>query len=211
MRQKFSERGFTMTELLVAMVISVIVMAGVYSSYYAQQRSFTTQQQVAAMQQNIRAALYYMERDMRMAGYDPTGSAGAAISTATATVFQFTYDFDGNGTIGSGENIRYETYSSGGITSLRRTPGGSAVAENVDALNFVYLDKDGNTTMTAKEIRSVQITLLVRTARVDQGYSDPNTYTNQQGTTIYTPTGDALKYRRRLLTAEVKCRNLGLL
>ena len=61
MRQKFSERGFTMTELLVAMVISVIVMAGVYSSYYAQQRSFTTQQQVAAMQQNLRAAIEIMD------------------------------------------------------------------------------------------------------------------------------------------------------
>ncbi|MBW1800742.1 MAG: prepilin-type N-terminal cleavage/methylation domain-containing protein [Deltaproteobacteria bacterium] len=210
MKKTISNQGFTLVEVLVTIVIAGVVMAGVYSAYYAQQRSYSTQQQVVAVQQNIRAAMYFMERDIRMAGYDPTDDAGAVISTADPNVFEFTYDYDGDGTIGSGETIRYETYPSGGITCLRRTPGGSAVAEHVDALNFVYLDESGSPTSTIEEIRAVQVTLVVRTAREESGYSDPVIYTNQQGTPIYTPTGNALKYRRRVLRAELRCRNLGL-
>jgi type IV pilus assembly protein PilW len=67
------ESGFTLVELLVAMVISLVVMAAIYSTYHSQQKSYLVQEQVAAMQQNLRSAMYNMAREVRMAGYGRDG------------------------------------------------------------------------------------------------------------------------------------------
>ncbi len=65
------QQGFSLTELLVAMVMVGIVMAAVYSTYKSQQDTYVAQEQVAEMQQNLRASLYQMARDLRMAGFNP--------------------------------------------------------------------------------------------------------------------------------------------
>lgn len=214
LRIKISDQGFTITELLVAVLISGIVMTGIYSTYYSQQKSYVTQTEVAAMQQNLRAGMYYMEREIRMAGYDPTGNANAGIVTADSSSIRFTEDLNGDGdTNDSNEDMTYSLYDSGGDgdNDLGRKVGGGSnqpVAENIDALNFVYLDQDGNATTTLSQIRSIQISMVVRSDRVDQKYINNTVYRNQQGTVIYTAPGDS--YRRDLLTAQIKCRNLGL-
>ncbi len=207
MTMTHSDKGFTITELLVAMAIAGVVMAAVYSTYYSQQKSYVTQEQVAGMQQNLRAAMYHMERDIRMAGYDPTGNANAGIVTADNDSLQFTYDDDGDGAIGGGETLTYNLYLSSGVTAIRRTATGSSLAENIDALDFVYLNQNGVVTTTLSQIRSVEVSLVARTNRGDPGYLNNKVYQNQQGTPIYTA-GD--NYRRKLLTVQVKCRNLGL-
>ena len=53
-------KGFTLLELLIAMALSIIIMAAIYSTYYSQQKSYLVQEQVAAMQQNLRAATFYL-------------------------------------------------------------------------------------------------------------------------------------------------------
>ncbi|MBN1625939.1 MAG: prepilin-type N-terminal cleavage/methylation domain-containing protein, partial [Deltaproteobacteria bacterium] len=86
------DKGFTLIEILVALAISGIVMAGIYSAYYSQQRSYEVQEQQVAIQQNLRAAMYFMEREIRMAGCDPLETANAAILLAGADNIQFTED-----------------------------------------------------------------------------------------------------------------------
>lgn len=203
------QAGFTLVELLVSLAVAGIVMAAIYSSYTSQQKAYVTQEQVAMMQQNLRAALYHLERDIRMAGYDPTGKLGAGIVTAAANSFRLTKD-DGtstpNGILDSNEDVTYRL--DGQI--LRKDPGSQQVAENIDALNLVYLDANGAVTATLSAIRSVQISIVARTAKAAPGYSDSRVYTNLQGTTIYTPTGDNLKFRRNMLRVEVRCRNIGI-
>ena len=231
-----NKKAFTLIELLVALAISGVVMAGIYSTYYSQQKSYITQEQVAAMQQNLRAAMYIMPREIRMAGCDPTGSAGAEIKTANTNSITFTLDItggesdgkdnDNNGSVDeddekrfsdgfcddTNEDVTYSLYTADGIQKLGRksplTATNQPVAENIDALDFVYLDANGAPTATISDIRSVQITLVARTGRRDPGYTNNTSYINQQGTPIYTAPND--NFRRKLLTAEVKCRNLGL-
>lgn len=197
------ERGFTLVELLVAMVISLILMGGIYSAYYTQQKSATNQEQTTEMRQDLRAGLDLMANDIRMAGFDPTHSAHAGFVTATASSVTFTYDLNGNGnTTDPNESI---TYSLSGTTLDRN---GLVLTDNINALNFVYLDGSGNPTADLSAIRSVQITMVARSGKIDLGYKNTSSYSNQQGTQILAPQNDG--YRRRMLTTTVVCRNIGL-
>jgi type IV pilus assembly protein PilW len=71
-----NHRGFTLIELMVAIAIGSMVLAGIYSAFVMQQRSQISEQVAVDMQQTLRAAIYLMERDIRMAGFDPTRTWG---------------------------------------------------------------------------------------------------------------------------------------
>jgi prepilin-type N-terminal cleavage/methylation domain-containing protein len=60
--------GVTLIELMIALVISAILVGGTYSIFITQQRTYVLQDQVVGVQQDARAALTIMARDIRMAG-----------------------------------------------------------------------------------------------------------------------------------------------
>jgi type IV pilus assembly protein PilW len=192
-----------------------------YSAYYSQQKSFVVQDEMAEMQQNLRAAMFFMAREIRMAGCNPTGGSGAGFVTANANTVNFTMDLRGkdpddpaDGDTGDpNENVTYALGDSNGdgiVEIVRDTGGGpKPVAESIDALDFVYLDENGNITASNMAIRSVQITIVARTGRGDPGYIDNTSYRNLQGTEILAPPND--NFRRRTLSTNIKCRNMGLL
>jgi len=62
-------KGITLIELLIALVISSILIAGIYRTFIQQQKSYATQEQVADMQQNVRVAINRMMREIRMTGF----------------------------------------------------------------------------------------------------------------------------------------------
>ena len=68
------EYGFTLIELLIAMAITGIISAAIFTAFQSQQKSYLIQEDVAAMQQNLRAGMDMMVREIRMAGYDPMQS-----------------------------------------------------------------------------------------------------------------------------------------
>ncbi len=78
MKRTTKASGFTLVEIMIALAISGIIMAAIYSAYISQQRTYLAQEQVVEMQQNIRSAWLLFTKDIRMAGYDPrqTGSFG---------------------------------------------------------------------------------------------------------------------------------------
>ena len=170
-----NETGFTLIELLVAMVIAAIVMTSVYSVYYSQQKSYIIQEEVAAMHQNLRAAMTIMEREIRMAGCNPTGAASnVGIVDNQANRIQFREDVRGkelgdppDGDTGDpDEDISYyltDADGDGDVDDLVRDTGGTeadiekVIAENITSLVFAYLDSDGNATGTLEDIRFVQI------------------------------------------------------
>jgi len=138
-----TEKGFTLLELLVSMTIALVVMAAVYSTYSTQQRSYIKQDQLAGVQQNIRAALYIMTKDIRMAGYDPTylttpkrnlfGITVAQTNTLTVTA---DLDEDGNATDANETMV----YSLDAHNDLIRNAGGGdqTLAENIVAIGLAY-------------------------------------------------------------------------
>ncbi len=64
-----SEAGFSLIEVMSALVILAIALTAVFATFISQQRSFTVQNLVAEMQQNLRQAVEYVSRDIRMGGY----------------------------------------------------------------------------------------------------------------------------------------------
>jgi len=90
--------GYSLVELLIAMVVSAIVLTGIYSVFRAQQNSYVGNSQSVTLQQNLRAALYLMEREIRLAGYHRTGGSCATIIGARLGEIRFTWDDDDNGT-----------------------------------------------------------------------------------------------------------------
>ena len=61
--------GFTLVEVLMALAIAGVVMGALMSVFVSQQTSCHTQLQAIALQQNMRAAMTMIARDIRMAGY----------------------------------------------------------------------------------------------------------------------------------------------
>lgn len=88
-----SDQGFTLTELLVAIAISGVVLAAVTKLFISSNQFYTVQSQVANVQQDIRAAMSVMARDIRMAGYDdPEFDDDSGIAIATEDTLEFSYD-----------------------------------------------------------------------------------------------------------------------
>ncbi|WP_162458752.1 prepilin-type N-terminal cleavage/methylation domain-containing protein [Desulfosarcina ovata] len=215
-----NNNGFTLIELMVALVISSIVMAGIFSTYQTQLRSHLTQQSVVDMHQNARAAMYVMKAEIQMAGYDPTSRADSTVLVATDTSFQFEIDANGNGDCNDGnEVIRYALNGS----DLGRATGTAGtlqpMAENIDAVDFVYFDSDMNRvdpaagTLTEKDLASIRLVQVSIVARADDPVmaykkTDTTTYKNSLGDTILSAQNDTA--RRTLLSTSVWCRNMGM-
>jgi type IV pilus assembly protein PilW len=123
------QSGFTLIELMVAMVISIIALAAIYGAFQSQQKSQTTQQMVVDMQQNARAALAFMCREIRMAGYQPLAHDGVdndgvngiddpgesnvqGFVTARSDIIKFTLDLNADGGDNDdNESITYGFYN----------------------------------------------------------------------------------------------------
>ena len=63
------QKGLSLIELLVALVVAAIVIAGVYRTFAVQQKNFIVQEQVSEAQQSVRAVMDMIARDIRMAGF----------------------------------------------------------------------------------------------------------------------------------------------
>lgn len=234
------QKGFSLIELLVVLAISSIVMTALYSAYHSQRRSYLIQEQVAALQQNLRSARLILEKDLRMAGYDPLPDTapdpGVANSDADTLIFSFYattdgVDNDNDGTtdeVGELSTIRYDLYDAlgDGDDELGRAADGGnrqAIAQNIDAINFIYLDNgnnvidhsDGWTQAERDAIRSVEITIVAKADREDRDYTDTRVYRNQQdedgdGNLDVVLAAQNDQFRRQALTFQVHCRNLEL-
>jgi type IV pilus assembly protein PilW len=207
-------RGFTLIELLVAMAVVAIIMAAVVSAYQVQVRGQNTQAALTDMNQSARAALTIMSNEIATAGLDPLQNAGAGIVIANANELKFTRDIGDNAgttflpdgaTTGPNESIDYAL--SGGNLTRNAKP----LVRNVNALNFVYLNANGNITATVANIRSIQVTIVARAGTASGGflfpYKNTTAYNNLQGTQVLAAQNDS--FRRLALSTTINCPNLG--
>lgn len=177
--------GFTLIEMLVALLILSIVAGVAYGIFGSLSKSFTTQDVAAKTQQNLRIGIDFMTRDIRMAGLDPLDTADAGIVDATATAFRFTADKNMDGDVDDpAEDVTYRL--NGNKLELIDDQGAVTLNENITDFEFIYFDTDGAATTVVQNIRSVGITL-----------------------TATTPAGRSAPVERTYNTL-IRCRNIGL-
>jgi type IV pilus assembly protein PilW len=192
MKEKNGAQGFTLIELLLAMSIGLVVLISTYNLFTIQSWHFSMQEQKAEMLQNARAGLDLMTREIRMTGYNPTGSLVPCtginnatntpcigITSASASSLSFSVDLDGDGNLTAdatnpNENIMFDVYTSGGKPCLGRTSNGSKqpVVENISALSFTYLDASNNVTTNLALVQKIRVSITAQTAKpnVNQTY-----------------------------------------
>jgi type IV pilus assembly protein PilW len=175
--------GFTLVELMVSMAIGLVVLAAITTTFTVQTRQNSAEEQLGQLQQNVRAALDLMIREIKMAKYDPAATAfpaGTYGVTYNATQLQVKSDIDGSGTLDSGtsgsvENIIY-VWDSANVRITRQlgssgTP--QVLADNVTAFTFNYYDANGTavtSSASSGNIRKVTLSITARTARPDPSY-----------------------------------------
>jgi prepilin-type N-terminal cleavage/methylation domain-containing protein len=275
--------GITLIELLVALSISGILVGAIYRTFIGQQKTYTVQERVVDMQQNVRAAINRMMTEIRMAGFGnvsmllpaPYGSGpgvtiggttyndvvnpntpvagsvtilcgmGSTIITGFPALNQITVnsltDSQGNTLFDTGDRqyvsiggiesyritniagntltlsgnltyahpvntlvfaIRAVSYQVDGTLTLLRDeiprPSTQAVAQpqpiadNIENLQFVYLNANGNPPAQNADIRVIEVTLRARTDS-----SDPD-YKSDGG------------YRKRQIASRIHLKNMGL-
>jgi type IV pilus assembly protein PilW len=198
-KKRQPDQGFTIVELLIALLLSSMVMAGIWRTFHFQQQSYNLQRQKVAMEQNLRAGMQLMEMEIRMAGCDPSGQAGAGIvddgdtgSESIHFTMDITDDANSGDYDGQTDDINEEvTYALEAETAdknwlVRKIPGSTQkVSEWIEDLTFQYLDSNGDATSNNSSVRSVVITLKARTA-------------------------DTSPTRTEELTTRIRCRNLGI-
>jgi type IV pilus assembly protein PilW len=144
-----TERGTTLVELLIGLVLVSLVFLGLLALLRSTQLAYSQGAAAADLQGDVRAALDQITHDLRRAGRNPRGTCTfAALSAATSTSLQLQRDLDtlGNApgscidtSAGSEEQITL-TYNAGAKTLTRQA--GSAtptvLARHVEATGAVF-------------------------------------------------------------------------
>lgn len=228
-RTRLKDKGFTLVEIMVSMAISSLVIAGIYGVYTIQQRSYTVQEQVSEMQQRIRSALDFMTRNIRMAGYDPSGvcSSNFIIAdedtlifdvcerrTGAQEEFRITLQYDPDPTTDEKTGQLNVTRDDKNTASASPMP----LAENVDAFRFSYLDEKGKPlppSPPVQDIKIVEVSMLVRSSYPDPRHTDTITYLPASGNASDWKTAASFSsnppndnFHRRLLTTSIALRNM---
>ena len=225
LRSKTDETGFTLVELLIALVVSGLVMAAVVSVYTVQSRSYSERDDLANVQQDLRGVLTILPMEIRLAGCDPLESHVPKILTATSTNFRFTMDTKDVGSprtnnpdrlVTGDEDIAYN-FAAGvppaaGVLGrqIDNAGGFQPLAANIEAMEFNYILADGTTSLAPSDpnkIRAVQVSILARTVTRTQGFLNATPYRSASGA-AWGPYND--NFRRRLVVTTIQCRNMGL-
>ena len=114
-RARDDQRGFTLTELLVAMAIVALIMAGLMTLLKKGNETYLAGANQVEAQAAVRAALERMTQEIREAGYNPTGLPSCTVGppppcldpiiNQTPTSFTIQNDWDGNGAINNAISV----------------------------------------------------------------------------------------------------------
>jgi prepilin-type N-terminal cleavage/methylation domain-containing protein len=145
------QRGFTLIELLISLSIFLLVLLAIYQLFDTNQATYASGQRKVDVQQNARAAMDELMRQIRMVGYFPENFATPPaappltnpIHVATNGALAFFGDADGSGASNvflyclDGSVLRRGKGASG-VAAAYTCTAGDILAENITSLTFRY-------------------------------------------------------------------------
>ena len=171
------QHGVSLIELMVSVGLGLVLLLGMTSFLTTSLKSNTSTMKASRLDQELRAILLLISRDVRRAGYWGNASSGVGVgaaaysnpfgtvSTATAGCILYSYDRNGDGSQGSDE--KYGVLLSSGTVMLRS--GGTSYNCTPGANNSWEALSDSNVTSVTTLTFS-----LASTPYYQSGSSGPN-------------------------------------
>jgi len=182
-----SNKGLTLVEVLIAVVVSSIVMAAMFFTYDIFQKSYKGIVDRSVISQNSRNAISIMIRDMRMAGYKdfnqtdplPTPTIIHTNNNNAPDEIQIIYDENKNDRVKIAYKLDKENPATdkyyflakaryvwkGGWTNSTSQGGYpfEKVADYFEDMQFALKDSAGNTTTQSNNIKFIEIYTIMKT------------------------------------------------
>lgn len=206
-RRLIAQQGFTLVEIMVAMTISLLLLAGVLQIFISSKASYNLQSGISRLHENARFASDTMAQNIGIAGYNVDDTFNTANTQDNVTANAALGFSAANGTASDTIDINYEGAfdclgnPTGGATADRYyldgnnlmclgsgsvTPG--ILAEGIENLQILYgedTDDDdiANLYVSAgnvtdfNEVVSVRIAFLASSVETVSGGNDTNVYT----------------------------------
>ncbi|NOY53828.1 MAG: prepilin-type N-terminal cleavage/methylation domain-containing protein [Deltaproteobacteria bacterium] len=184
-----NQKGFTLIEIMVSLVVTLVIVAGAYAVFAIQNKSANVQNEVATMQQNGRIAMDVLVEEIRRGAYNnPANPAGATITVdASGSMITIQKDVNDDGVINDTlassaddeEWIVLQVNGNNQLTKqiLRKSDGSDVqtliLADNIYSLSF--------SPAGVTDPSSVDISLTVRTKHEDPNWTDTNKGVNLSG------------------------------
>ncbi len=216
-----NSKGFTLVEIMIAMVLGLYLMSKVYDVLITQQKAYSVQDQVVESMQNARVGVDFMTRDLRMVGYiaeewitggvvpnadvNDAGNGfsgdGTAedIDEASATAFTFEADIDADDKT---ETVRY-SYNTTDKTLDK-------MVWEWDSANTIWVADANGLLPIAENVSSLTFTYLDKNAAVTATRANMRLIKIAITAKTEKPDPNTGQYRTRTLSAKVRPRNLGL-
>jgi type IV pilus assembly protein PilW len=119
---KISEtKGFSLVELMVAMVIALVLLGGIYQVFFASNTTYRQTSGLSRLQENGRVALELIAQAVRQAGYprfsdDGIAFADAVVGSTSVAITGADGDTDGNET--TSDWVRVSSHNGTGRTDV---------------------------------------------------------------------------------------------
>lgn len=140
------QRGVTLIELLVSMLIGLFLIAGVVQSVVSAKHSYLHQDEFARMQENGRYALEYLTSEVRMAGY--TGCSQASRTAVAVENTDWRTSIQGLGGYEGGVDTLPDEFNSvlgdADVIVLSRKDSSSALTVSSHQANSAVIHIDGS-------------------------------------------------------------------
>jgi prepilin-type N-terminal cleavage/methylation domain-containing protein len=182
MKMHNSDSGFSLVELLMALMVTLVLMASAYMMLNDFQKQFSIEQELTAMRQNMRLAVDYIAGELRDAGNNPNGANLTAIqgdpngdNVRNDIRIQKDVnppdDLRGSNVSDPWEDITISFDGTNKVVQMRdNIVGGAAtpiVDEHITNLTFTLLRLDGTVTTVNNQAASVRIQVDAATKILD--------------------------------------------
>lgn len=131
------ERGFSLVELMVALAVSLLLLAGVLQILLSNRESFRAQRGTAHLQENARLAAFVLEHSIAHAGYRvdlmatdtglfPAAAGGTSSNALEAPIAAGAVVSGRYGGVGDDDRVRIRFQAAGGVRNCRGEDIGTA-------------------------------------------------------------------------------------
>ena len=187
-------RGFTSVEALIAIVVLLVLLGAVMSTFYQSQKLYTSQHDLMEASETGRVAMNQIQSFLRQAGNDPNNIGLTPITIDNPNQITIYSDVTGAVPATSGLPMEATGEADGTLTNMyeqvtiRYDPGteelfinvGSGeqmLAKNVAVFDCTFHDLQGNVTTDGNQIARVHIELAIESENPDQQTGSVNSVT----------------------------------